>query len=85
MRAILVGGIALVLATGCASVKLVDNFDGRVYEDSKWQTGLVGMFQDDIVARHNDGSCVRITWNKISQWFLAYTGTEVYIEKPCSQ
>ena len=77
---------AIVVATmGCASVKLTDNYDGRVYEDSKWQTGLIGALQDDIVVRHDDGSCIRITWGKILQMFIPYISTKVYAESPCSR
>ena len=84
MRKIL--AVAIVIATaGCASVKLTDNYDERIYEDSKWQTGLIGAFQDDIVVRHKDGSCVRVTWRKILQLFIPYISTKVYVESPCSR
>lgn len=71
--------------SGCASVTLYENREGVSNEHNRWQTGILGATQDDIVSRRNDGSCIRITWNKIAQLFIPFIGTKVYDEKPCTQ
>lgn len=75
---------ALLLLTACRSVHLHESYDGHTLETWRWQSGLVGALQSDIVSHRPDGSCLRITWNKVSQ-VLIDVRTEVRSEKPCKQ
>jgi len=84
ISAYLVCVAAAVLSVGCASVTVYEQRNGATRECSKWQTGLHGMSQDDIVIKHDDGSCIRVTWNKVSAWFTGYVHTQIYDEAPCS-
>ena len=86
MKKLLLSIFVGILATGCATVKVQTNRTGEFSrEESKWQTGLIGALNEDIVVKHEDGSCVRVTWNKIMQMFLPIIMTEVHDEKPCQR
>ena len=71
----------LLLLFGCASVRVYDHrYSGEPRKYSRWQTGLIGMFNDDIkIDDINEPVTIQVTWNKISQWFISYIRTSVHL------
>ncbi len=83
-KSLLVAASILVGTTGCSTVTLIENDHGVIKEDWRWQTGLVGAFSDDMVAHRDDGSCVRVTWNRAGALLdKGLFSTDVISEKPC--